>query len=404
MGSNNRTQPQAADLAGPPAWIQGLRLLTLLLVTAAVVWGGMTVWGMVQRRIAVKSPLPGTSEASASTKAPAQGFAPTQANTRKPPGKAPAGMVWIPGGEFSMGCDDPRAMPCGGPDGMRDARPICRVYVDGFWMDRTEVTNAQFAEFAKATAYVTVAERKPKAEDFPGAPPEKLVAGSVVFTPPPGAVRLDNHFQWWDYVQGADWRHPTGPKSSIQGKDHYPVVQIAFEDAQAYAKWAGKRLPTEAEWEFASRGGQAGQLYSWGDELKPGGKWQANIWQGEFPLKDTAEDGFAGLAPVAKFPPNEFGLCDMAGNVWEWCSDWYRADYYAALHEAGKVARNPTGPLSSLDPSEPDQAKHVHRGGSYLCTDQYCTRYMLGTRGKGESSTATNHLGFRCVKVDAEAR
>jgi formylglycine-generating enzyme required for sulfatase activity len=306
-------------------------------------------------------------------------------------------MVWIPGGEFSMGCDDPRDRPAGGPDAMRDARPIHRVFVDGFWMDRTEVTNEQFEKFANATGYVTVAERTPKAEDFPGAPPENLVAGAVVFTPPDRPVPLDNHFRWWSYVKGANWRHPTGPESSLQGREKHPAVQIACEDAQAYAKWAGKRLPTEAEWEFAARGGVAGKLYAWGDALKPDGKWQANTWQGKFPVQDTAEDGFAGLAPVGQFPPNGYGLSDMAGNVWEWCSDWYRPDYYATLGEAGAGARNPPGPESSFDPAEPSQAKRVHRGGSFLCTDQYCTRYMIGTRGKGETSTGSNHLGFRCV-------
>jgi formylglycine-generating enzyme required for sulfatase activity len=287
---------------------------------------------------------------------------------------------------------------------MPDARPIHRVYVDAFWMDATEVTNQQFAAFVKATRYVTVAERTPKAKDFPDAPPENLVAGSVVFTPPAHPVPLDDHLRWWDYVKGANWRHPQGPQSSIEGRDKFPVVHVAYEDAEAYARWAGKRLPTEAEWEFAARGGLAGKTYAWGDELKPGGKWQANIWQGKFPVKDTGEDGFAGIAPVQQFPPNRYGLYDVAGNVWEWCSDWYRPDYYAKLAAAGGVARNPRGPASSFDPAEPGQAKRVHRGGSFLCTDQYCTRYMVGTRGKGEVATATNHLGFRCVKPSKQEK
>jgi formylglycine-generating enzyme required for sulfatase activity len=327
---------------------------------------------------------------------PSGAFGPTIVNPAKPSGEAPSGMVWIPGGEFSMGTEDPTKSLCGGRDGMPDARPIHRVYVDGFWMDETELTNAQFAAFVKATNYLTVAERKPRAEDFPGAPAEALVPGSLVFTPTPGEVPLDDFTQWWRYVPGADWRHPQGPGSSIAGMEKYPVVHVAFEDAQACAKWAGKRLPTEAEWEFAARGGVAGKLYAWGDELKPGGKWMANIFEGKFPTKDTGEDGFAGLAPVAQFPANGFGLRDMAGNVWEWCADWYRPDYYTRL-AAGGVARNPQGPPDSFDPTEPGTPKRVHRGGSFLCTDQYCTRYMVGSRGRGEPSTSSNHVGFRCV-------
>ena len=305
-------------------------------------------------------------------------------------------MVWIPGGEFSMGANDPPDMDDVGMKATTDARPIHRVYVDGFFMDKTDVTNAQFAVFVQAARYVTVAERKPKAEDFPTAPPENLVAGSVVFSPPNHAVPLNNHFQWWSYVPGANWRHPLGPKSDIKGKDDYPVVHIAYEDAEAYAKWAGKRLPTEAEWEFAARGGLAGKPFVWGDEFRPGGKWMANTHQGHFPVTDTHEDHYDGVAPVAQFAPNPYGLYDMAGNVWQWTSDWYRPEYYRQLAAAG-VARNPRGPETSFDPSEPGQPKKVHRGGSFLCTDQYCSRYIVGTRGKGEASTGTNHLGFRCV-------
>lgn len=287
---------------------------------------------------------------------------------------------------------------CNATGACRDALPVHRVYVDGFWMDKTEVSNAQFAEFVKATGYITVAERTPRAEDYPGAPAENLVAGSVVFSPPAQAVPLNDHCQWWSYVKGANWRHPLGPDSDLKGKENFPVVQVAYEDATAYAQWAHKRLPTEAEWEFAARGGAAGKLYAWGNEFKPAGKWMANVYQGQFPVHDTGEDGFAGIAPVAQFPPNGYGLYDMAGNVWEWCSDWYRPDYYAQLAKDGSVTRNPKGPDSSFDPTEPTEKKRVQRGGSFLCSDQYCTRYMVGTRGKGEITSGSNHLGFRCVK------
>jgi formylglycine-generating enzyme len=309
-------------------------------------------------------------------------------------------MAWIPGGEFSMGAAEPTGHDHNdvGMHATNDSRPVHRVYVDGFWMDTTEVTNRQFQAFVKATGYVTVAERVPRAEDFPGAPPENLVAGGVVFAPPNHTVPLNDHFQWWSYVKGANWRHPSGPASGLDGREDYPVVHVAYEDAAAYAKWAGKRLPTEAEWEFAARGGLSGKVYPWGDEFMQGGRWMTNSHQGQFPNEDTGEDAFAGIAPVAQFPPNGYGLYDVAGNVWEWTSDWYRPDYYARLQAAGGIARNPQGPESSLDPDEPGVPKRVHRGGSFLCTDQYCSRYMVGTRGKGEMSTGTNHLGFRLVK------
>jgi formylglycine-generating enzyme required for sulfatase activity len=310
-------------------------------------------------------------------------------NETAPPGKVPEGMVWIPGGVYWRG-NDTRAH--------RDARPWHLVEVDGFWMDATVVTNEQFERFVKATDYVTLAERTPKAEDFPHAPPEKLVAGSVVFTPPKGPVPLDNHFRWWSYVKGANWRHPEGPDSNLKGREKHPVVHVAYEDALAYCKWAGKRLPTEAEFEFAARGGLDKNQYAWGNEFRPGGKFMANTWQGRFPYENTAEDGYRGTAPVGSFPPNRFGLFDMAGNVWQWCSDWYRADYYRKLAEAPQPARNPQGPADSHDPSEPGVAKCVMRGGSYLCTDQYCTAYEAGARGKGAADTGTNHLSFRCVK------
>ena len=326
-------------------------------------------------------------------------FEPTVVNTQKPPGPAPAGMVWIPGGEFSMGAQDPPDMNDEiGMQATTDSRPVHRVFVDGFWMDATEVTNEQFAEFVTATGYVTVAEKTPRAEDYPGAPPENLVAGSVIFSPPAKAVPLNDHFQWWAYAKGANWRRPLGEGSSIDGKERFPVVHIAYADALAYAKWADKRLPTEAEWEFAARGGLSGQVFPWGNDFRPEQKWMANSHQGHFPDRDSGEDAHAGIAPVAVFPPNNYGLYDVGGNVWEWVSDWYRPDYYSRLASTGVVARNPRGPEDSFDPSEPATPKRVHRGGSFLCTDQYCSRYMVGTRGKGDVITGTNHLGFRLVK------
>ena len=328
---------------------------------------------------------------------PSASFQPTVENKQPPSEKAPAGMVWIPGGEFSMGAQTNDTMNDVGMKATMDSRPVHRVYVDGFWMDKTDVTNAEFARFAKATGYITVAERKPRAEDFPGAPPENLVAGAVVFAPPAHAVSLDDHLQWWTYVPGANWRHPEGPQTDLKGRGNFPVVDIAYEDALAYAKWAGKRLPTEAQWEFAARGGLSGKLYPWGDEFRPGGKWMANTHQGAFPVTDTGDDGHVGISAVALYPANGYGLYDMAGDVWQWTSDWYRPDYYARLMVAGGTARNPQGPTTPYDPSEPGEKKRVQRGGSFLCTDQYCSRYIVGTRGKGEISTGTNHLGFRCV-------
>jgi len=297
-------------------------------------------------------------------------------------------MVWIPGGTFWMGADD--ASIC-------DARPVHEVTVSGFWMDKTEVTNRQFARFVRETGYVTVAERKPDPKDYPGAPPEKLVPGSIVFTPPAGRVSLDDPLVWWRYVAGANWRHPDGPTSTIEGKDDHPVVHICWFDAVAYADWAGKRLPTEAQWEIAARGGIARSRYVWGDDPRPGGKWQANIWEGHFPDQNTSDDGFARTAPVATFPANRFGLYDIAGNVWEWCADWYRPGY-----EPG-AGRDPSGPDSSYDPSEPGILKRVQRGGSFLCSDQYCTRYLPGARGKGAPDSAASHVGFRCVLSPSRA-
>ena len=291
-------------------------------------------------------------------------------------------MVLIPAGKFWMGSDT----------GPPDARPQHRVRLDGFWMDQHEVTNEQFARFVAATGYVTIAERPPAAKDFPGVPPEQLVAGSIVFTPPPGDVSLDQPLSWWRYVPGANWRHPEGPSSSIDGKARHPVVDVSWYDAVAYCKWAGKRLPTEAEWEYAARGGLDRKEYVWGDEQTPAGKHLANTWQGRFPRENTKEDGYIGTAPVDSFPPNGYRLYDMAGNAWEWCADWYRPDYYGQ-----SPGVNPQGPDNSYDPDEPGVPKRVERGGSYLCTDLYCGSFRPSSRMKTSPDSSLCHTGFRCV-------
>lgn len=312
-------------------------------------------------------------------------------NDARPAESAPAGMVWIPGGTFWMGCEG-----CSMPD----ALPAHIVEVDGFWMDEAPVTNAEFSAFVAATGYVTVAERRPDPREFPGVPLDQLLAGSVVFTPPAHVVSLDDYRQWWRYVPGASWRHPTGPGSAIAGRGNEPVVHVAWDDVSAYATWTGKRLPTEAEFEFAARGRLDRQRYPWGNELTPGGVVMANNWQGRFPSTNTKADGYAGTSPVRVFPANGFGLYDMGGNVWQWCADWYRSDTYADRADRG-VARNPTGPDRSFDPDEPGAAKRVVRGGSFLCSDEYCTRFLVGSRGKSEVSSGASNLGFRLVRSAA---
>tara|TARA_R110002094_G_scaffold27834_16_gene40852 strand:- start:324 stop:1451 length:1128 start_codon:yes stop_codon:yes gene_type:complete len=298
------------------------------------------------------------------------------------------GMVWIPGGEARLGSQE----------NVPDA-PMHTVRVTGFWMDAVEVSNAEFEKFTKATGYVTDAERKPTPEELPGVPAELLVAGSLVFTPPPNAVDLRQFWAWWSYVPGASWRHPKGPGSSTVGLADHPVVHVSWRDAQAYAKWAKKRLPTEAEWEFAARGGLDQQRYVWGAEPKVKGRWPANIWQGEFPRSNTEEDGFVGTAPVRGYDPNALGLYGMSGNVWEWCQDWYHPRGYG---DPETVQVDPLGPTTSYDPDEPGAKKRVMRGGSFLCSDVYCLGYLPGTRMKSTPDTSLCHTGFRCV-VNAPA-
>lgn len=317
---------------------------------------------------------------------------------------APDGMVLIAGGEFEMGT--PGDVP------NKNEQPAHKVKLAPFYMDETEVTNAQFRKFVEATKYVTTAEKKPDWQEMkkqlaPGTPepPEgTLVAGSMVFTPPGEAVPLTNAVRWWKWVPGACWKHPEGPGSDIDGKDDHPVVHVSWDDANAYAKWAGKRLPTEAEWEYAARGGLVGKRFVWGDDAPTDtdGK-KANIWQGDFPHKNTKADGYDRTAPVKSYPANGYGLYDTAGNVWEWCSDWYRADAYTGKKD---VTESPTGPDTFWDPAEPRVPKRVTRGGSFLCHVTYCESYRPAARRGTARDTGMSHIGFRCVvsKADWENR
>ncbi len=305
-------------------------------------------------------------------------------------------MVWIPGGEFTMGSER--------SDARADEAPAHRVRVDGFWMDASEVTNAQFQKFVAATGYKTTAERAPNLEAImsqvpPGTPPpapELLVPGSMVFTPTSGPVRLDDFRQWWKWTPGADWRHPEGPQSTIEGRDEHPVVQVSWDDAVAYAQWAGKRLPTEAEWEFAARGGLNEKPFVWGNEDVSDIHPQSNIWQGKFPYENHGADGYQRTAPGKKFAPNGFGLYDMAGNVWEWCSDWYSPAAYRQ-RGATAVANNPRGPEQSFDPRRPQMPQRSQRGGSFLCNATYCSSYRPSARMGCTPDTGMSHVGFRCV-------
>jgi formylglycine-generating enzyme len=310
----------------------------------------------------------------------------TPAAPGSPPGPD---MVWIPGGTFVMGSDQhyPEEAP---------AHPVS---VGGFWMDRHTVTNQQFARFVAKTGYVTVAEQTPDPADYPGAKPELLVPASTVFRQPPHRVDLRNHYNWWTYVPGADWRHPQGPGSSIRKKPDHPVVHVAFQDVQAYARWVGKQLPTEAEWESAARGGLDAAEFAWGEELTPGGRWMANTWQGEFPIQNTKEDGYEGTAPVGSFPPNGYGLLDMIGNVWEWTTDWYQT--HSETSHACCTVDSPRGGdrERSYDPQLPHVRipRKVMKGGSHLCAQNYCRRYRPAARMPQPIDTSTSHLGFRCI-------
>jgi formylglycine-generating enzyme required for sulfatase activity len=301
-----------------------------------------------------------------------------------------AGMIRIPGGTFRMGSD--RHYP--------EEAPVHSVAVDGFWIDPTPVTNAQFRAFVAATGHVTWAEIDPDPKDYPGAKPHMLKAGGLVFTPPSRAVDLSDWSQWWRFTFGATWRRPYGKGSHIGGLDDHPVVQIAYRDAEAYARWTGKELPAEAEWEFAARGGLEDAEFAWGDELVPGGRYMANTWQGEFPHENLRSDGWARTSPVRAFPANGYGVFDMIGNVWEWTADWYSTRHTADAAKACCVPENPRGGAMEQS-SDPQDRLHIPRkvlkGGSHLCAPSYCRRYRPAARHAEQVDTSTSHVGFRCI-------
>lgn len=312
------------------------------------------------------------------------------------PPKPPPGMVWIAGGDFTMGSDSELAWP--------DERPAHRVRVDGFFIDEHEVTNAEFERFVAETGYVTTAEKPPDVAELmkqvpPGTPPppkENLVPGALVFNAPQEVANLQDFSQWWSWMPGASWRHPEGPGSDIKGRENHPVVQVSWDDAVAYAKWAGKRLPTEAEWEFAARGGLDARDYVWDDASSGEAGVHANTWQGEFPKKNTLKDTFERTAPAKSFKPNGYGLYDMAGNVWEWCADWYDRELYRKRAGHGLI-ENPAGPDHTDDPARPYTPERSQRGGSFLCCDNYCTRYRPSARHGCSPDTGMSHVGFRCA-------
>ena len=296
-------------------------------------------------------------------------------------------MAWIPGGTFLMGSD--QYYP--------EERPAHRVAVDGFWIDRHPVTNEDFRGFTDATAYLTVAERTPDPSDYPGVDPALLVPGSLVFRRTSGPVPLHDHRAWWGYVPGARWKHPEGPDSTLTGRERHPVVHVAHEDAEAYASWAGKELPTEAEWELAARGGLEGARYVWGNELAPGGRPLANTWQGEFPWQNLATDGYEGTSPVGAFPANGYGLHDMAGNVWEWTSDFFAPRHPDLAARACCIPRNPRTAPPVAGPAGARIPRRVIKGGSHLCAPGYCLRYRPAARQGEAVDSSACHIGFRCV-------
>ena len=319
------------------------------------------------------------------------------------PAAVPSGMVWIPGGTFAMGSELPGSK--------MNEKPVVKVTLDGFWIDEHDVTNAEFRKFTEATGYKTTAERpvdweemkKQVAPGTPKPPDEMLQPGSMVFVPTEGPVDLREMNAWWQWTFNANWQHPEGPKSNLEGRADHPVVHVSWDDAVAYARWAGKRLPTEAEWEFAARGGLEGKRFAWGDEFQPGGKFMANTWNGDFPYKNTKEDGFERTSPVKTYPANGYGLYDMGGNVWNWCSDWFRVDAHARM-KLELSCHNPTGPRSSYSPDHPDQTEeHVTKGGSFLCHVNYCESYRPAARRGTPPDTGMSHIGFRCAKSAAEA-
>jgi len=375
-------------------WLIGI---LLIVIACKEQLGEVTETTVVTDSIACCGPNSGNSRAS-------QIMAATKTNTvdsdsliiNKKEGTS-LGMIWIEGGTYLMGGEGKLAR--------QDEFPKHEVTVEGFWMDEHEVTNTQFLEFTEATGYVTIAETKPDWEEMkaqlpPGTPKPHdsiLVAGSMMFKPTAGAVDLSDYSQWWSWQTGADWRHPQGPESDIKGKEQHPVVHVAYYDALAYCKWAGKRLPTEAEWEWAARGGLENKIYPWGDEHVDAARPKANTWQGGFPYHNSEKDGYFTTAPVKSFVVNGYGLYDMAGNVWEWCSDWYHPETYKIAASQGRQV-NPQGPTQSFDPNDPYAPKKVQRGGSFLCNDSYCASYRVSSRMPGSLDTGMPHLGFRTVK------
>lgn len=366
-----------------------LGLLALALATC-----GMAIWGEVSGDTD-GGPVPTRSARSVA---------------QEPPGEAPEGMVWIPPGTFQMGNSvrpglEPRISDgevCQRPSG--NELPVHEVRLDGFWMDAKEVTNRRFKQFVDETGYLTTAEKPPVLSGFQGGKvpegleilPQYNKPGSICLRKDYDEAAYDaarGAYNWWDYLPGANWRHPDGPDSTIDWRMDHPVVHVSWDDAVAYCKWAGKRLPTEAEWEYAARGGLEGQVYPWGNDRNPDRKWVNNIWQGKFPVTNRGDDGYRTTAPVGSFTPNGYGLFDMSGNVWEWCSDFFRPDYYGV-----SPVDNPQGPPDSYDPNEPHLIKRVQRGGSFMCSDVYCIGYRVSARMSGEPSSGAFHTGFRCVR------